>query len=443
MHNDTNLTLAQSQSHRQGGSQVMIVGDCIDAITTAVVMASLGHQVSYINPTKTAETVIAAYQFEYQLYALWQLYVSQHKISVYTEDSIIQQVAAANLHTAVMYVWLFIDSATELTQIEKNSLSQAGIQVIISGIRPIGDIHGLARKIHNPHVFYIPFVFLEDSASFASMLKPKLFLVGEKTADTAQQLKLIMPLYQQARHAAVADIKTIEFTRSSIMTMLATRLSFVNEMARLADAYQLDIKQVSRLMGLDERIGSSYLNASWGFGGNTLPSEIAAMQHSFAHAGAQNKLIQAVADINEDQKELIFRKFWCYFDGFITGKQVVVWGAGYKAGSGRTQNSAIHPLMYLLWQHEVTTLVFDSNANAELAYLYADEDKHQLIDDAYTQLARADALFIINWSEPVPPNLSVLLSHPLPVFDAQNLLNREQIDQLTGFYTGIGQGQSI
>lgn len=423
---------------------VIIVGQSIEALTTAVVMASLGHQVSLVSPTVATHKLIEQFKFEHQLYALWQLYEHQSKIKTLTQPcrltDITTQIDNQQTQATTCYYWLFLNDLPQLTQTEKNLLTQTGVQVILSGIAPVGEIAKLANSLANPYVFYLPFVFLKDSASYRSMLTPELLLLGEKTPQTVNQLMLIRPLLQQAQQQAITDIITVEFARSSIMNMLATRLSFINELARLADMKQVDIGKVSQLVGLDGRIGSSYLNASWGFGGSTLPMELAAMQQSFQESGLQNTLIKAVEEINIDQKELIFRKFWRYFNSYIENKRVLIWGAGYKAGSGRTQNSAIHPLLKLLWQHNVTTYIFDSNAQAELTQLYGSQGLCQFVDNAYTDIASVDALFIINWPEAVAPDISSLLNRPIPVFDAQNLLTDIQINQLTGFYTGIGLG---
>ncbi|MFP3353580.1 hypothetical protein R0K04_19590, partial [Pseudoalteromonas sp. SIMBA_153] len=109
----------------------------------------------------------------------------------------------------------------------------------------------------------MPFVLLQDGDAYSSMLNPSLWLLGEKTASSSQHLDVLKPLVQHARATHHADIAMIEFARSSIMAMLATRVSFMNEMSRLADSQNVDISQVSRIMGLDERVGSSYLKAGW------------------------------------------------------------------------------------------------------------------------------------------------------------------------------------
>jgi UDPglucose 6-dehydrogenase len=215
----------------------------------------------------------------------------------------------------------------------------------------------------------------------------------------------------------------------------------MNEMSRLADSQQVDIKQVSRIMGLDERVGSSYLQAGWGFGGNTLPTELTKLQQSSQTHSLNMPLLQSVMHINEDQKELIFRKFWQHFDGFIDNKTVIIWGGSYKAGSGRTAESAIHPLLALLWSYNIRTLVYSDKAQAELAALYKQQPLLELIANPYEQISDAQAIFIISWSPRDQLDIAKINQHAMPVFDAQNAFTRAQIDNLVGDYVGIGRSK--
>ena len=231
---------------------------------------------------------------------------------------------------------------------------------------------------------------------------------------------------QQARATHHADIATIEFARSSIMAMLAT-VSFMNEMSRLADSQQVDIKQVSHIMGLDERVGSSYLQAGWGFGGNTLPAELSRLQQSSQAHSLEMPLLESIIHINEDQKELIFRKFWQYFDGFIDNKTVMIWGGSYKSGSGRTAGSAIHPLLDLLWSYNIRTLIYSDKAQPELVSLYNQQPLFELIASPYHQMSEAQAIFIISWSPRDELDIAKINQQAMPVFDAQNALTRTQI----------------
>ena len=431
----------------------VLVGHSIDAITSAVVLASLGQQVHlYANKELLAQQ-LQQYGFEHHLQALWQMYDQQQQIISYalpkSADELIQRYEVASDNDekkSVALYWLFLDSISSVWLEDSwitafNHSHEQALPLVMSGIKQLGSVASLSKRLQRAWVYYLPFVFLKDGDAYSSMLNPSLWLLGEKTPNSSHHLNMLQPLMQHARATHHADIATIEFARSSIMAMLATRVSFMNEMSRLADSQQVDIQQVSHIMGLDERVGSSYLQAGWGFGGNTLPTELLQLQQSSQAQSLAMPLLQSVIHINEDQKELIFRKFWQYFDGFIDNKIVMIWGGSYKAGSGRTAGSAIHPLLALLWSYNIRTLVYSDKAQTELAVLYGQQPLLQLIGNPYQSIDKTQAVFILSWSPENRLDVNALNQQAMPIFDAQNILTRAQIDSLVGDYMGIGRAK--
>ena len=431
----------------------VLVGHSIEAITSAVVLASLGHAVHLYADKDILAQQLQQYGFEHHLQALWQMYDQQQQIMSYalpkSADELIQRYEVANDNDekkSVALYWLFLDSMSSVWLEDSwitafNHSHQQALPLIMSGIKQLGAVAALSKRLQRAWVYYLPFVFLKDGDAYSSMLNPSLWLLGEKTPNSSYHLHMLQPLMQHARATHHADIATIEFARSSIMAMLATRVSFMNEMSRLADSHQVDIQQVSHIMGLDARVGSSYLQAGWGFGGNTLPTELLQLQQSSEAQSLAMPLLQSVIHINEDQKELIFRKFWQYFDGFIDNKTVMIWGGSYKAGSGRTAESAIHPLLALLWSYNIRTLVYSDKAQTELAALYKQQPLLELINNPYQQLNEAQAIFIISWLPENRLDIAKLNEQAMPIFDAQNALSRTQIDGLVGDYMGIGRAK--
>ena len=431
----------------------VLVGHSIEAITSAVVLASLGHAVHLYADKDILAQQLQQYGFEHHLQALWQMYDQQQQIVSYvlpkSADELIQRYEVANDNDekkSVALYWLFLESISSVWLEDSwitafNHSHQQALPLIMSGIKQLGAVAALSKRLQRAWVYYLPFVFLKDGDAYSSMLNPSLWLLGEKTPNSSYHLNMLQPLMQHARATHHADIATIEFARSSIMAMLATRVSFMNEMSRLADSHQVDIQQVSHIMGLDARVGSSYLQAGWGFGGNTLPTELLQLQKSSQAQSLAMPLLQSVIHINEDQKELIFRKFWQYFDGFIDNKTVMIWGGSYKAGSGRTAESAIHPLLALLWSYNIRTLVYSDKAQTELAALYKQQPLLELINNPYQQLNEAQAIFIISWLPENRLDIAKLNEQAMPVFDAQNALSRTQIDGLVGDYMGIGRAK--
>lgn len=437
----------------------VIIGHSIEAITSAVVLASLDHQVHIYADLDLLAQQVEQYGFERHLQALWQLYGQQQQIVqcalpasadklIQSYEGKVDQLPDEQKATplSVSCYWLFLESIKSVWTDDNwvmafNHSQQQTTPVIMSGIEKLGHITKLADSLQRTWVYYVPFVFLQDGEAYSSMLKPSLWLLGEKTPESSHHLTVLQPLLQHARAYHHADIATIEFARSSIMAMLATRVSFMNELSRLADSQQVDIGQVSRIMGLDARVGSSYLQAGWGFGGHTLPTELDKLQQSSQDNSVNMPLLQSVLHINDDQKELIFRKFWQHYDGFIDNKTVMIWGGSYKSGSGRTTGSAIHPLLALLWSYNIKTLVYSDKAKSSLAKDYGQQPLLQLLDSPYEQLAYAQAIFIISLSPQHQLDIAQLNQFAMPIFDAQNALSRPQINALVGAYAGIGRAK--
>ncbi len=464
---DKNMPQSESNSFSdlaKDSAVCVLIGHSIEAVTSAVVLASLGQQVHLYADQEILAQQLHQYGFEHHLQALWQMYTQQQHIMSFvlpnTADKLIQLYEVAghsntkaideqqkvNQPKSVILYWLFLDSVDSVWLEDDwltafNHSQQQTQPLMMSGIKQLGTIDALSQRLKRAWVYYLPFVFLKDGDAYSSMLNPSLWLLGEKTSNSRHHLGMLQPLMQHARATHYANIATIEFARSSIIAMLATRVSFMNEMSRLADSQQVDIQQVSHIMGLDERVGSSYLQAGWGFGGNTLPTELLQLQQSSQAQSLAMPLLQSVIHINEDQKELIFRKFWQYFDGFIDNKTVMIWGGSYKAGSGRTAESAIHPLLALLWSYNIRTLVYSDKAQTELAALYKQQSLLELINNPYQQLDEAQAIFIISWLPENRLDIAKLNEQAMPVFDAQNALLRTQIDGLVGDYMGIGRAK--
>lgn len=408
-------------------TQVLVIGCSYESINTAIWLASLNKTVRVLSNSICVDQVLANYKFDAQMTALWQMYTQMgciHLVSTLTDTG--------------NCVWLFVDALDGLNLDDLAKKLPPKAQLILSGSATIGVISDLTKSFQTPYVSYIPFVFIKDGAGFASLSSPDLVMVGEKTLGVHAKNELVLSLLAKSQKHYVCDVVTVEFARSTIMAMLATRLSFMNEMARLADNAGVDIAKIQLILGLDQRIGSEYLSAGWGFGGQTLPHEVGLLDQFFKQNRVGSHLLSTVVQINEDQKELVFRKFWRYFDGFIDHKKVVIWGAGYRAGTGRTTNSAIHPLLKLLWSYQIHTLVYAPNAGFELETLYGNEPLFGLTDDAY-DLHQADALFILNWSDVVPPDGWQLSQFDLPIFDGKNLLDDQTIQMLPGVYEGVGR----
>lgn len=410
--------------------QINLFGVNFESINTAIFLAGLDLQVYLIGQTDAINALLKNYQFDRQLALLWQFYTADNKIII-----------SDTLQNTDNF-WLFFDNETDNKFNElgdtflTKQLFNPNSQVILSGAKPIGFFDEFAKNLPTNWVYYLPFNFLKEGNNFNAFFNIELLLIGEKIKDSFDKSSILKILLKNSQKHNIATIKTIEFVRASIAGMLATRLSFINEMARLADSHKINIKQVQTIMGQDSRIGKEYLSAGWGFGGKSLPDELAFLMQSFEQNQVDTALLKAVVDVNTDQKELIFRKFWQYFNGDIDHKTVVIWGAGYRTGAGRTTGSAVHILLNLCWHYGIKTLVYTINTAYELTQKYENQPLFQLIDNPYA-LNNAHALFMVNWSDS-QIDISALNEFALPIFDGKNVFSDTQICQYKGYYTGIG-----
>lgn len=411
-------------------NSVMMAGLNHQTINACIFLASLDWQITLLASDTKIDELLANYRFDKQVLMLWQWYCHEGSICLSSEA----------LHqTNADYYWLFLDNL-DTDELDKMHASPTS-QFILTGVGAIGSIFNVALQIKSAWVYYLPFIFMKEGANFNSFFHIDLLLIGEKTRHSVNKSPILAYFIHHSQKQHLSDIKTVEFARVAITGMLATRLSYINELARLADAEGVDIHTIEAMMGADRRIGQDYLKAGWGFGGQSLPSELGHLMTAFNDNQLDVALVQAVQDINSDQKELIFRKFWQYFNGFIDGKTVMIWGAGYRTGAGLSTNSAVHPLLALLWSYGITTKVYAVFTKEELARRYSDEikdGKMVLVDDPYA-LGGCDGLFIINWNSQEIPNWRRLNEFGLPIFDGKNILGDEAVANLAGFYTGIGR----
>lgn len=401
----------------------VLIGHSIDCLTGAVVLATLGRRVVVYG--RDFDDIAWQYAFEHELVALYEMYKGRGAIVLADFESFVPSESEL--------IWLFVsDACFESVEIARwmdgFNQSKDTSPIILSGSLSLGAFDELAHRLTRDFVYYLPFVFLVDGQALTSMLNPHLLLIGQKTN---QPLSVLLPIINGAKSVQTTDIATSEFARASIMAMLATRVSLMNELSRLADRQGVDITKISQIIGQDGRLGASYLTAGVGFGGRALPSEMTNLQASFAKKNVKNPILQAVCTLNTDQKELLFRKFWRYFDGFIDNKSVLIVGGSYKSGSGRTDNAAIHHLLPLLWSYGITTYVAGGVADDELVRLYGDE----LLFNSSSLAVRAHAIFILNRIDEFDVSK---LCQGVPVFDANQLTTCE-IEQLTGAYVGMGR----
>lgn len=289
---------------------------------------------------------------------------------------------------------------------------------------------------------YLPDI-VQEGNSLASFSQAEQLIVGCNVEHVQTKVKeLLRPIYPRANQYLFMPILDAEFTKLSISGMLATRISYINDLAMVAEKLGIDIEFVRQGMAADSRIGASYLYPGAGFGGENFSHDILTLVDTVLDSGAKSQLLSQVWDINEQQKEVLFAKLWNYYHGNLTGKTVAIWGASFKENTARVQHSPIHPMLNALWAQGVTVKLHDPQALSEIEKIYGHHSDLIYCTDQYDAVHDAHALCILTaWKQYFSPNYSVLLknmSHPL-ILDGRNIYNPSYVKEQGFAYMGVGR----
>ena len=285
--------------------------------------------------------------------------------------------------------------------------------------------------------------FLKEGAAIEDFMKPDRVVVGVRHPAVADVLKeLYAPFLRTERPFLVMSPESSEMTKYAANAMLATKISFINEMANLCDRLNADINDVRRGIGHDSRIGFQFLFPGPGYGGSCFPKDIRAILGMGRAVGQELHLMQSVDDVNEAQKQVLFRKVSHYFAGELTGKTLAVWGLAFKPRTDDIREAPALTLIDALLAAGVHVRVHDSEAMANVRALYG--DKLTYCDRPYGALEGADGLAIVTeWAEFRNPDFEVmkrLLKTPV-IFDGRNIYDEKAMAAHGFTYYAIGRGR--
>jgi UDPglucose 6-dehydrogenase len=292
------------------------------------------------------------------------------------------------------------------------------------------------------HWAYLPDTIQEGNA-IQSFIDLKQVIVGVDQSETQQIIKeLLRPFFQLKHQYLFMPFLDAEFTKLSISGMLATRISYMNDMAQVAEKLNIDIHNVKQGLASDSRIGASYLSAGVGFGGENFSHDILTLTGTVAGSGIKSQLLDQVWNINEQQKEILFRKLWNYYQGQLTGKVVAIWGASFKENTSSIENSPIHAMLAALWAQGAIVQLHDPQALERVANFYGERADLILCHDQYHAVKNAHALCLLTaWKQYWSPDYSQLLqkmAHPL-ILDGRNMLDPDFVKAQGFAYQGVGR----
>ncbi|WP_293776183.1 UDP-glucose/GDP-mannose dehydrogenase family protein [uncultured Oxalicibacterium sp.] len=285
--------------------------------------------------------------------------------------------------------------------------------------------------------------FLKEGMAVNDFMRPDRIIIG---ADDQRAIAILRDLYAQFTRnhdrIMVMDVKSAELTKYAANSMLATRISFMNELANLADLVGADIEEVRRGIGSDTRIGYDFLYAGCGYGGSCFPKDVQALVRTAGENGLDLKVLTAVEDANDAQKRVLLNKITKRFGSDLKGKHFAVWGLAFKPNTDDMRAASSRVLIEGLCELGATVSAYDPVAMEEARRIFGDHPQLTFARTASDALKDADALVIVTeWKEFRNPNFDAIkasLKTPA-IFDGRNLYNVRQVKQRGIEYFAIGR----
>lgn len=416
---------------------ICVFGTTLQAGVIAGLFAEYGHQVYWCPQIATENQTSVHYQDE-NLNQLIHKQINNHSLQLIDLKEI-------NLDCDV---FLFSFNPSEFDQAIALAEELKRRPIIHPKLMINGSTFGLEgteklkKILVSDHWAYLPDTIQEGNA-IQSFIDLKQILVGVDQEETQQYIKeLLRPFFQLKQQFLFMPFLDAEFTKLSISGMLATRISYMNDMAQVAEKLNIDIQNVKQGLAADSRIGATYLSPGVGFGGENFSHDILTLTGTVAGSGIKSQLLDQVWNINEQQKEILFRKFWNYYQGQLTGKVVAIWGASFKENTSSIDNSPIHTMLAALWAQGVTVQLHDPQALERISELYGERSDLILCDNQYQATEHAHALCILTaWKQYWSPDYAQLLqkmAHPL-ILDGRNILDSDFVKAQGFAYQGVGR----
>jgi len=282
--------------------------------------------------------------------------------------------------------------------------------------------------------------FLKEGAAVDDFLKPDRIVVGVDT-DRAKKLmeRLYKPFTMNGHPVIFMDIVSAEMTKYAANAMLATKISFMNDMANLSEIVGADINMIRRGIGSDRRIGKYFIYPGTGYGGSCFPKDVKALIKTAGEYGYDMSVLQAVEDVNEIQKSILFRKAEKYFDADLKGKTFGVWGLSFKPQTDDMREAPSLVVIENLLKAGAKVRAYDPVAMKEAKRML--EDKIEFVSDQYKALKDVDGLFLITeWPEFKFPDFNKVkaLMKNHVIFDGRNVYDPNELKALGFDYFGIG-----
>ena len=301
-----------------------------------------------------------------------------------------------------------------------------------------------ARGVELPYAVVSNPEFLKEGAAIEDFMKPDRVVVGSDDERATQLMRAIYaPFQRNHERMLVMDVRSAELTKYAANAMLATRISFMNELANLAERMGADIEQVRKGIGSDPRIGYHFLYAGTGYGGSCFPKDVKALQRTGTQSGLTLHVLEAVEKVNEEQKSLLVRKIVKRFGEKLDGRRFAIWGLAFKPNTDDMREAPSQVVVEALLARGATLNAYDPVAVHEAQRIFGNKAGLGYAETPIAALDGADALVIVTeWKEFRSPDFEDLrkrLREPV-IFDGRNLYDPDMMRECGIEYYGVGRG---
>ncbi|MFT6551952.1 MAG: UDPglucose 6-dehydrogenase [Zhongshania marina] len=289
--------------------------------------------------------------------------------------------------------------------------------------------------------------FLKEGAAVADCQRPDRIVIGTDSAVAESKMReLYAPFNRNHEKLIVMDVRSAELTKYAANCMLATKISFMNEMANLAEKLGADIEKVRLGIGSDPRIGYHFIYPGCGYGGSCFPKDVQALVRTAEKVGYTPELLRSVEAVNGRQKEKLFSHLQSYFNGDLAGKRIALWGLSFKPNTDDMRDASSRVLMENLWAAGAIVQAYDPEAMNETQRIYGTRADLNLMGTKESALNGADALVVCTeWNAFKAPDFDLIketLNHAV-IFDGRNLYDPAILEEQGIAYYGIGRGRSV
>lgn len=287
--------------------------------------------------------------------------------------------------------------------------------------------------------------FLKEGAAISDFLKPDRIIIGTQSIEARKRMnELYEPFNRNHERIIFMDVKSAELTKYAANAMLATKISFMNELANMAEILGADIEEVRKGIGADPRIGYHFIYPGCGYGGSCFPKDVQALERTAAQIGYNAELLKATESVNNRQKTRLFEKLAKHFGSTnkLSGKTIAIWGLSFKPNTDDMREAPSRTLMEALWQSGAKVQAFDPVAMDECQRIYGRRSDLTLMGTKEAALRQADALVIVTeWQQFRAPDFDLIkteLKNPV-IFDGRNLYNPERMIHECITYYSMGR----